>query len=269
MVDVSSVPYYPYFFHRISKYDKVLSFMKIITHNTYWFQGSPSRWGTEKIAAVPEVLDRLIYLYASVKPDIICLQEVHTEEIVKKISSSLSMNSWIYAPGGIFPEYGGCLLSTQNISLQDLSRHNGNPEHERVHLRAQISTPKGPLILAAIHLPSNRFTPSKEEGEKKRIEELKKILHDSSRPDIVVGDMNAVEGSKPYRFMKESGYSEAAEITGIPAKERHVDYMWIDDTIKDRVVSFQVIHQGNFLQKTPAGEIWQLSDHPPLIMEVI
>jgi len=51
--------------------------MKILTHNVYWFQGHPPRWGHEKVAEVPEVLEALTRLYASAGVDLFCLQEVH------------------------------------------------------------------------------------------------------------------------------------------------------------------------------------------------
>lgn len=243
--------------------------MKILTHNVYWFQGSPSLWGEERIAEVPEVLNAFLHLYASAKVDILCLQEVHSSSLARDIAHTLEMPFWIHVSGGLRTEYGGVAMSGTYARFQDCTRYKGKVMHERVHLRVNIEKDGQQFEIASVHLPSNRFARSVEKGDIARIAELKRVVTEPNRPNIVVGDMNCPPYSPPYRFMQDSGYVDAATVAGYNSMIKHrVDYMWLDREFESRLSSFSILDKNGFRQLTDEGKTWQLSDHPPLLMDV-
>ena len=251
--------------------------MKILTHNVYWLQGFPSRWGTERVAEVPEVMQALEDLYRPLEADVICLQEVHRPDLGDALARALGMACVIHAAGGRRPDYGGVIMARRDCRLWDCTRPAGATPHERIHLRASLQGDGGPFEIASVHLPSNRYAGSAEAGHALRLAELASVLAGSGKPDLVVGDMNCRPDSPPYRFMRENGYQDAALTTGpggdrfpaggVPDKPR-VDYMWLAARHQDRMKSFSVLDTGSFRQVAPDGATWLLSDHPPLVMEI-
>ena len=243
--------------------------MKLLTHNVYWFQGHPSRWGSEKVAEVPEVLDALTQLYASAAADVLCLQEVHRGGLAETVARELGMTEWLHAPGGLRPDYGGVVMSRSRARFQDRTRPDDHPPHERVHLRASLEWDGEPLGIAAVHLPSNRFAPSRDAGDTVRIAELQRVLAGPDRPNLIAGDMNCPPDSPPYRFLLEAGYVDAAAAVDSDAMRKHrVDYIWLDPAHADRLTEFAVLDSGPFCRTAPDGATWRLSDHPPLLMEL-
>jgi len=80
--------------------------------------------------------------------------------------------------------------------------------------------------------------------------------------------MNCKPGSLPYQFMVDAGYVDAAVVAGGDAVlKRRVDYMWLDTEWAERLARFDVLDEGVFCRETD-GSPWQLSDHPPLLMEI-
>lgn len=244
--------------------------MKILTHNVYWFQGHPTRWGAERVVEVPKVVEALAALYRSLAPDLLCLQEVHRPALADTLARELGMTAWLHAPGGLRPDYGGTILSRRAATLEDRTRAPGLPPHERVHLRATLATGHGSLEVAMVHLPSNRFAGTGPgAGEAARMAELRRVLSDPPRPAIVLGDMNCRSDSAPCRLMAGSGYIEAGDATGTPpSPARRVDYIWIDRAWAGRAAAFAVPDGGAFARTSPGGQPWRLSDHPPLLLEL-
>ena len=236
--------------------------MKILTHNVYWFQGQPSRWGQERVAEVPEVVAALTDLYAATAPDVLCLQEVHRSDLAEVLARDLGMATWRHAPGGRRRDYGAVVMTRQPSQIGS----HAIP-HERTHLRASLSRSDRALELAAVHLPSNRFADSAAAGDNARICELERILSEP-RPHLVVGDMNCRPDSPPYRFMLDRGYVDAAVASGRDRLEHRVDYVWLDAGCADRLIAYAVLDSGPFKRVEPSGDEWQLSDHPPLLMEM-
>lgn len=239
--------------------------MTVLTHNAYWFQGYPSRWGDERVAEVPDVLQALIQLYAAADVDILCLQEVHDKRLAETIARELGMAACFHAPGGLRPDYGGAILMRHPAHFRDCTRHNGHPLHERVHLRAAFERDGERFELAVVHLPSNRFAGSLAAGDAARVAELTRILSEPPRPNLVVGDMNCHRDSPPYRLMLQAGYAEAAVLTeDAIALTRRVDYLWLDNACANRLSCFSALNTGPFCRTDPDGTPWSLSDHPPL-----
>jgi len=243
--------------------------VRILTHNAYWFQGCPSRWGRERAAEAPKVVQALTDLYRSASPDVVCLQEVPGAALARDMSQALSLPEWVHAAGGLRPPYGGAILCGRGACLRDCTRGDGRPPHDRVHLRAGVACTGDRLEVAAIHLPSNRFAESPEAGDAARVTELAWVLAESPRPTVIVGDLNCLPGSPPYRVLEKAGYVDAAAAAGAPdAAARRVDYTWLDADLAGRLVRFAVLDDGPFRRQDAAGNAWRLSDHPPLVVEV-
>ncbi len=242
--------------------------VRILTHNVYWFQGSPSRWGGERVAAVPEVVDGLTELYADAHADLLCLQEVHQAELVDELAARLTMPTGLHARGGRQHDYGGAILGRDVANLRDLTCNSA--AHERVHLRASLKLAGSSIELAMIHLPSNRFAASEAAGEAARVAELQRAVTFSPRARILVGDLNCAPGSVPYRFMIASGYIDAATLAGgnAPEQENIRDYIWVDKQIVGQVTAFQILDGGRFQRVDADGQTWSLSDHPPLAIDL-
>lgn len=243
--------------------------MKLLTHNVYWFQGHPSRWGVERVAEAPEVLAALTRLYAANRADVLCLQEVHRSDLAESLAQALGLDNWLHAPGGLRPDYGGAVASRHRAPLRDLTRPDGGPPHERVHLRASVERPGGPLEVAAVHLPSNRFATSREAGDVARVAELQRVLAGPDRPHMVVGDLNCQPDSPPYHFLQEEGYADAELLSrGDGARPRRVDYVWLDPSCVEDLADFTVLDSGPFCRAAVDGSTWRLSDHPPLLVDL-
>ncbi|HPU83929.1 MAG TPA: endonuclease/exonuclease/phosphatase family protein [Candidatus Latescibacteria bacterium] len=243
--------------------------MRIVVHNVYWFQGCPSRWGAERVAAAPAVFDGLVELYASLSPDVICLQEVQNPDLVATAAKKLGMASWIHARGGVKTDYGGAILTRNPSEMRDLTSNGSEPPHERVHVRAQVTNGKDILEIACVHLPSNRFAGSPEEGSRARVAEVEQVLRCSPVPDIVVGDMNFRKGSEPYLLMKSSGYVNAGETdVAEDSPERKGDHIWLLPAAVRRLERFFVVTGEPFVQTDADGTVWRLSDHHPLVADL-
>jgi len=242
--------------------------MRILTHNAYWFQGRPSRWGSECVTEVHAVFRALMDLYASARPDVVCLQEVQRADLVASLSAGLGLPACLFAAGGRRPDYGGAVLGPHRSRLRDLTRSAGRAQYDRVHLRACVPLGEDRLEVAAIHLPSNRYAGSFAAAESARLAELERVLAAPPRPNVVLGDMNALADSLPYRTMIERGYVDAAATCGRAASGHRVDYVWVDADWAARVVSFAVLDGGAFVRRDADGSLWRLSDHAPLLVEL-
>jgi endonuclease/exonuclease/phosphatase family metal-dependent hydrolase len=243
--------------------------MIVLLHNVYWFQGEPPRWGRERVAEVPEVLEALTGLYAAHQPDLLGLCEVHRPDLADTLAGRLDMASRLHAPGGLRPDYGGALLCRGTARLSDHTRPVEGPPHERIHLRASVETPAGRLEAALVHLPSDRFAGPGEAGHLARVDELKRVLALAPRPNLIMGDMNGKPDSPPYRLLRDSGYTDAAAaLQDESLGRRRVDYIWLDEAWSRRLVRFASLDHGAFHQQDAAGTGWTLSDHPPLLAEL-
>ncbi len=243
--------------------------MNILTHNVYWFQGSPSLWGDERCEEKKEVLDALVNIYDSSKADIIFLQEVPSEDAAGLLAEKLGICFWIYARGGGRPDYGGAVFCREEAAFRDCTLKEGVALHERVHLRSCVVFQSAALEMAMVHLPSNRFFGSSDAGDNTRIKELGHVINLSPAPGLIAGDFNCVPGSAPYRFLEEQGYLDASAIVKNNAPlERIRDYIWLDRSLAKRFRAFKLLDGGDFNRVDDSGKPWNLSDHPPLLVEI-
>ncbi len=241
--------------------------MRILTHNVYWFQGSPPVWGRELIKDSPEIVEQLALLYRDADADVVCLQEVHRDEPALTIARALDSASVLRVSGGKLPDYGGAILTRGEATLRDATRSD-TLVHERVHMRVTVAYRGSPIEIAALHLPSNRYAPDKAAGTRARITELDHALEVTPRPAIILGDLNSRPNKAVYRHLSSLGYTNAETLSGSGPPPNRIDYVWLDETIADRLVSFSVLDTGRFRRTRDDGSRFALSDHPPLLVEL-
>jgi endonuclease/exonuclease/phosphatase family metal-dependent hydrolase len=241
----------------------------VLCHNVYWFQGQPSRWGEERVAESPVVLEALTALYAGQRPDLLGLVEVQRDDLADTLARRLGLDASLRAAGGIRPDYGGAVLCRKPARLADWTRPPAGPPHERVHLRASLACGAAPLEAALVHLPSDRFAGPGEAGHRARVNELDRVLAVTPRPNLIMGDMNCKPDSPPYRLLRDRGYVDAAAAANDESLGRQrVDYIWLDEAWARRLVRFASLDRGSFHRKDESGNAWMLSDHPPLLAEL-
>lgn len=221
------------------------------------------------MAEKPEVFGSLMEIYASAAPGLACLQEVHRPDLAEEAARRLGLPAWLHAPGGLRPDYGCAVLGADGVALADLTREGGTPLHDRVHVRASVPWNGAMLEVAVIHLPSNRYAASPEEGEAARMAELERVLGSQPMPDVVLGDMNCLPESGPYRLMERRGYVDAATAGGRePGSGRRIDYVWLSPASVRRLAKFERLDRGPFQRADAQDSPWRLSDHPPLLAEL-
>ena len=241
--------------------------MRVLTHNVYWFQGNPPVWGTEQVKAAPEIVEQLAKLYRDARADVMCLQEVHSDDPCRRIAERLGVSTLLRVPGGSRPEYGGAVLPRGDVELRDLTRSE-RFVHERIHMRARVRWNGTPLEIAVLHLPSNRYAPDPAAAERARIAELDRVFSASPNPLIVLGDLNSTPDAELYRYMLLRGFVDAATASGAAERPNRIDYIWLHETIADRLVAYEVLDSGLFRRTQPDGSVRALSDHPPLLVEL-
>jgi endonuclease/exonuclease/phosphatase family metal-dependent hydrolase len=241
--------------------------LTIVSHNAYWFQGSPTCWEQERAAACADVLERLAALYARLRPDVLCLQEVPDLQTAEWIGSRLAMR-FCFTRGGKLPEYGAAAFShCDRADLESLTAALG--PSERTCLRAGVVDDSGGTVtVVAVHLPSNRFAPFRQ-AEPQRLAELAMAMKLCGEPDLVVGDFNAVPDSAPHRYMMSRGYRDAPEILGYATpwttRTDRVDYVWVAANLVPRIRQYRIIGPGEFTVEI-GGVQRMLSDHLPQVV---
>ena len=240
----------------------------IVTHNAYWFQGAPSRWGDEQPTPHKAILTALIDLYRSLEPDVLCIQEAPDADTVTHLAESLGMEASAYAAGGILPAYGGAMLVGDTAAvLYDWTDGSGKP-HERVCLEAHVPIFEGRLLrVVNLHLLSNRYDPV-EVAAQRRVSELHRLLDRNPRPDVIAGDMNSPPGEEVSRTLSAAGYVDAAELARQgdrpTTQSRRIDYVWLGRDVAEGLTSYEVIDDDRF--RAPGGGL--LSDHFPVCVQL-
>ena len=238
----------------------------IVSHNAYWFQGSPSLWGKEQSHAHPAVVAALAALYRELGPDVVCVQEVPDAATAQELAHELAARAE-YCAGRVLVDYGGAtFVCAHDARFRDLTRQPGPSglTHERVCLEATVVLPDGrDLRVVNLHLPSDRFDPAPRAAQRRR-EELAALLSRRGRPHIVAGDMNSLPGREVSALLHDAGYVDAAEAAGLgdvpTAGQRRIDYVWASQDLARTMISYAVIADERFAM--PEGRC--LSDHCPV-----
>lgn len=244
--------------------------LRLISHNAYWFQGAPSLWGEERVEAHPDALGALISFYRELEPDVLCLQEVPSQKVCDEVGVELGMQGH-YAQGGGRTAYGGAVLwQGLDAVVVDFTHTRVDAERifERIYLAFSSVVNGVPLVVANVHLSSNRFAPERHGGAV-RLAELEALFKVCAQPDVVAGDFNARPDSAEYATMIERGYVDCGSLLcANPRHQEHrVDYIWVHADSAVQAQDFLVIPRPPFaLAGEPSVD---LSDHPAVGVRLI
>ena len=245
--------------------------MRILCHNVFWFQGAPFHTDQPQTAN-SVVINGLSEVYAEVRPDVICMQEVQNEDAFARMSSAVSLPG-CYTPGRTLRQYGGMTLAEGVIGVADSATMDGDDlaVPQRVW---QVCDVNG-VRIGNIHLPSSRQLGS-EGAAKKRVAELAYLVSENSAPDgrfpdVVVGDFNEGPGGAVCEFMHGAGYRDTSVLTGKESISTNIkgtgqgDYIWVHESLVPRLRSYHVIPRERL--EFSEGEA-HLSDHLALWIEL-
>lgn len=234
--------------------------VRLLSHNVFWFQGYP--FATDQPPAPrEEIMDGLAKIYIENNIDILCLQEVQSEEAAKAIASKIGElgEHYLYQAGGRLPQYGGAIFSRWPLQPLNIAEEGYQPE--RILQGATVLLPNGEsLRVANLHLPSNRQLGA--QGAQVRLSEAAKA---ADKADVVVGDFNM----RPPALLKERGYLDVAEICGANNLVTHLytyrgDQVWLTEKMKDRLRGFIFIPREKLNIRKKDSEKTILSDHWPV-----
>jgi endonuclease/exonuclease/phosphatase family metal-dependent hydrolase len=232
--------------------------LTLITHNVYWMQGMPFQ-GKNPGPGRREIIDGLAALYRSLAPDVICLQEVQSEEAAQDIFSTLKVRGH-YTRGGTFPQYGGSVL----CNFADVVSRAENVERHWTKVRV-MPADSSPLNVCSVHLPFGA------DKQNIRIAELQVMVSSPPRPEIVCGDFNSLMDSEVHAEMVRQGYVDCAIESGCEhiasttnPSGRRIDYVWIDSSLRNRLKGYRVIGA----ERLDLGGGRFLSDHLPVLVNL-
>jgi exonuclease III len=235
--------------------------LTIVSHNVFWFQGAPFLTD-QPPAPRPEILQRLCEMYRTMRPDVLCLQEIQGESVARTVAETLDM-AHIYRRGGNYPQYGGAVFSRRPLEeiafAQDVSI-------DRVSLGVAVHFPEGPALrLANVHLPSGRQRGA-EGGQKQRLLELSAV---AGQVDLLLGDYNETPNGQSAAFLKERGYVDVAETCGAGDEPSNViaagyrgDMIWIAEKMAGDLQGYFVVPKEKLA--IDEREKTFLSDHLPV-----
>jgi endonuclease/exonuclease/phosphatase family metal-dependent hydrolase len=97
------------------------------------------------------------------------------------------------------------------------------------------------------------------------------VLGQERKPDVILGDFNEQPGGPLGDFLKDSGYADAAVLTGrqtlgTTPKSRRGDQIWVTSELIDQVRDYGVIPEAHMRTDLPGKE--HLSDHFPLWVDL-
>lgn len=249
---------------------------KIITisYNVFQFKGYPETDDTQFILKDMklQIAERMALELALYKPHIITFQEAPEEKEVKKVADKLNMN-YTYFPGG-FP--GAVLskfeiVSSENCPLVSIkesgdlfSRHWG---------KAVLKSKDEEIQLYSIHMhPSNDEIRSREVNEVLNV--MKQDLTDGKKV-IFQGDFNHEPIQNEYQSWNDVGLIDCYAAKGVEQgntikstfPNRTVDYVWVHESLKKRLLRCRVLFEGNFRTNPMDERSIALSDHLPVMAE--
>jgi endonuclease/exonuclease/phosphatase family metal-dependent hydrolase len=222
---------------------------------------------------------------ASLAPDVIALQEAHSEEFVRALAVALDMHASFF-PGGSRDPSGG---RKDGIPAAILTRH---PIIESVPCPLGIAKdrPKGLFtrgygkividahgesiaVFVAHLLPSWKDTTRIRQGEIAEIAAAARRETEKGRSVLVLGDMNHPPSMPEYRLWAASGFVDAVASSGwgeqftSPSREptERIDYVFSAGPITDRLESATVLTGRNWVVEPAHAASFALSDHLPVL----
>jgi len=238
--------------------------IRILCHNVFWFQGVPFAADRPK-GPNRTVLASLVERYRAVEPDVVCLQEIQSEEAFRLVARALSM-AGDYCPGVALAQYGGAVLRREGKRVADARSVSGIISQRMWQMVDVPSGAGGSLRLCNVHLPSGRQV-GKDAASLLRREELSVVLSHAKPPHLILGDFNEQPGGPLSEYLSERGYHDAALLADRPAQPTALgggrgDYIWVHETVLDAVAEYCVMPRESLATAIPGKTF--LSDHLPL-----
>lgn len=264
--------------------------LRVLTYNVHaWGPIAGSDAGKQrmrKILSRGQLLERLALELRLHEPDVVALQEAHSEAKVKELAGLLKMD-YAYFPGGWKGRgweegISGAILSRKKI-LERSNRPSMDPKipedklFSRCFGRVVIEHGKQQIAVYCAHmLPSWKDTTHIREAEIGAIATAGKKDLAAGRSIVVLGDMNHDSEAPEYRLWAEAGFVDCARklhgekalltCPSIEPKER-IDYVFVAGPLQDRLQRARALHEGPFLVQAQSGASFALSDHIPVLAE--
>jgi exodeoxyribonuclease-3 len=233
-------------------------------------------------------------------PDVLCLQEIKTEE---KHFPHAAFEALGYTHRAVHGQKGYHGVATvSRIPFREVSRHDWQANGEARHVGVELLGPGQGLVLENVYIPAGGDIPDREANPKfgQKLDFLERMTHWADRldaPSVIVGDFNIaplecdvydhkallkvvshtpIEIEALWRFRDAHGWEDLGR-KHIPAPERNWTWWsyrtyWQDKDRGRRLdhmwASPQVAAQSlshRFVEETRKWE--QPSDHVPLVTE--
>lgn len=239
---------------------------KVMTYNIYHGE-DPAEPGTSN-------LEEIAGLIRQIQPDFVALQEVDSltgrsaslnngvpQNLVQELAEMTDMHGYFgkaidYDGGG----YGEGILSRKPIQIKKVMLPIPHGGEDRAMLIAETQTENGgSFLFAGTHL-CHQFS----ENRLAQAEKINEVFHEIDEPAILVGDLNFVPDSEPYRALQNQ-WIDMAEKSGTVEPTfsyenptRRIDYMFISKQSLQHfeIVDFQVLKVNH-------------SDHMPIIATIL
>lgn len=240
--------------------------IKILTHNVYWFQGHPFT-GDRPEQEHPIIFQRLCALYAQTGADLLCLQEIQSENVADKAFHATGMHG-IYSPGNLYAHYGGMIAARSGYPLENRTVQAPSLR-ERSSLAATVSGFGATLEIANLHLTSGRQSGQGKAGLARAGEIGEFLSTYGNQTDVLVGDFNENrDGGTVSRLLEENGFVDTAVVSGQEATSASVkshartDMIWVHQRIQKYLTGYGVLHEEFAVDDLPDKTF--LSDHRPV-----
>jgi exonuclease III len=242
--------------------------VKILSHNTFWFQGVP--FLTDQPGSPDAtVIKSLCELYRAIDPDVICLQEIQSQQVLDQLSDLLGMQGY-YSQGVSYPQYGGAILWRPGRGRLVAESKDTSLQVQRMWQIAEIEDGNSTMRVANVHLPSGRQL-GEEGAKKQRVSEIESLTCHFDNPlGVIAGDFNETTSGLVSKYLNQQEYVDCAVHTGCTGTSTlfgaRIDYIWLGKQTRDRFHSFSILDpQKNLF---PCDGKTHLSDHLPLLLSI-
>lgn len=230
--------------------------MRIITHNAHWFHGyiaGNGLFNTEKLTSI--ILDQLASVYKELSPDILCLQEVESEDQARKLAEIMGMQ-YCFIPHGKRKGYNGAILYGLDIELKVSNIGKQNCDR----FIAFIQLPH--LSIGVVHL-LYPYANESEEVWDKHCRELNLLFKNLPDVDVILGDFNMLEDAVNYHWLLDKGFMNLLKSD----PHHRVDHIFIREKMRNIITLTQTLLSDKKFVSFEGRNV-ALSDHPGSLMEL-
>jgi endonuclease/exonuclease/phosphatase family metal-dependent hydrolase len=264
--------------------------LRVITYNVHaWGPVATTDAGKHRLRQIQshgQLLPRLALELQLYEPDVIALQEAHSEAKVKELAALMKMD-YAYFPGGWKGKgwregISGAILSRPKIVARE-NRPSIDPKIPEDKLfsrclgRVVIEHEMQQVAIYCAHLlPSWKQTTHIREAEILALTVATTKDLQAGRSVIVMGDMNHDAEAPEYRLWAQAGLVDTARqlhqqkaLLTCPSespKER-IDFVFVAGPLTARLHRAHALQEGAFMVRETLGSPFALSDHIPVFAE--